>query len=157
MSGRPFTIYKFRTMFVRAQADSSITTWRDARITPVGSVLRRTKLDELPQLVNVLLGDMSLVGPRPEVPDMVRLWDQESRAIILSVRPGITDPASLLFLHEDELLGNGPNATKIYVERVMPEKLRIYRAYVAARSPSGDVRIVLATIGTLLCPGRADT
>src|SRR5258708_19188124 len=118
--GKPFVLYKFRSMSVNERGPA-ITRAGDPRITAVGRVLRRTKLDELPQLINVLAGQMSLVGPRPEVPRYVAMYDAEQRRI-LTASPGMTSPASLLYRTEEELLA-GPEWERAYIERIMPEKL----------------------------------
>ncbi|MCY4746807.1 sugar transferase [Pelomonas sp. UHG3] len=145
--GVPFTIHKFRTMQVGQGAQ--ITVGADPRITRAGRLLRATKLDELPQLWDVLRGAMSLVGPRPEVPRYVALYPAELREVVLSVRPGITDPASLRFRNESELLANAVDPEREYVEVVLPTKLRLAADYVRSASLMGDVRLILATLGAL--------
>jgi len=145
---RPFRILKFRSM--RAGAPGPlVTAGRDPRVTRVGRLLRKTKLDELPQLLNVLRGDMSLVGPRPEVPRYVELFKAEY-ARILTARPGLTDFAALRFRDESELLARFPDPEKAYVERVLPEKIRLYRRYVAEMSLTADLRLLWATAAALL-------
>jgi len=151
--GRPFSILKFRTMRVES-AGREITVGADPRITPVGALLRAHKLDELPQLVNVLRGDMSLVGPRPEVPRYVALYPPEIKAIVLSVRPGITDPTSLTYRDESTLLGEAADPEQYYREILLPEKLRSYVDYVRNRSFGHDVRIIFTTIGSMFHVGR---
>jgi lipopolysaccharide/colanic/teichoic acid biosynthesis glycosyltransferase len=143
--GRPFTMYKFRTMRVRAPGDhgTKITTSADSRITRVGRALRPARLDELPQLWNVLTGEMSLVGPRPEDPQYVELYSDDDRAV-LSVRPGITSLAALLYRDEERLLV-GEGWERVYVEQVMPAKLAIDRAYVERQSFWLDLKILIAT------------
>ncbi len=145
--GVPFTIHKFRTM--RVGQGAQITVGADPRITRAGRLLRATKLDELPQLWDVLRGAMSLVGPRPEVPRYVALYPAELREVVLSVRPGITDPASLRFRNESELLANAVDPEREYVEVVLPTKLRLAADYVRSASLMGDVRLILATLGAL--------
>lgn len=145
--GVPFTIHKFRTM--RTSTGAQITVGEDPRITRAGRLLRVTKLDELPQLWDVLRGAMSLVGPRPEVPRYVALYPVELRDIVLSVRPGITDPASLRFRNESELLAKAADPEREYVEVVLPAKLRLAADYVRSASLMGDVRLILATLGAL--------
>lgn len=146
-AGRLFRIHKFRTMQVGGGADGpSLTIGADPRITRVGAVLRRYKLDELPQLIDVLFGDMSLVGPRPEVPAYVVHYPEADRDLILSVRPGITDLASLQFSDESTLLGQVADPKRYYVEVLLPRKLAHYRTYVNSHSVVGDFRIILATI-----------
>ncbi len=148
--GRPFRIFKFRTM--RPDADKiggSSTPEDDPRITPVGRFLRRTKIDELPQLLNVLRGEMSLVGPRPQVPWAVALYTLEERKI-LSVRPGITDEASIRFRHEGEILKGSPDPDRTYLEKIAPEKTRLQLAYARSRGLWTDLRLILRTIGAVV-------
>lgn len=147
LRGRTFRIYKFRTM--RMDADRrgpEITVGNDPRVTRAGAVLRRWKLDELPQLINVLVGDMSLVGPRPEVPSYVELWDDRTRDVILSVRPGITDPASIEFRNESELLAGAADPVRTYVEVIVPRKNRLAVAYVESASLWTDLKILFRTL-----------
>jgi lipopolysaccharide/colanic/teichoic acid biosynthesis glycosyltransferase len=142
--GLPFTMFKFRTMQERREAHGpKITTHADRRVTRVGRLLRPSRLDELPQLCNVLRGEMSLVGPRPEDPHYVELYDADDRAV-LSVRPGTTGLASLLYRDEERLLV-GEGWEHVYVEQVMPAKLAIDRAYVARQSLVLDLKILAAT------------
>ena len=142
--GRLFTLYKFRSMREgAAAAGPGITRSGDDRITRVGGWLRRTKLDELPQLINVWKGDMSLVGPRPEDPRYVESYTAEQRRV-LSVRPGITSAASVLYRHEEELL-QGEDWERTYREKVMPDKLRIELDYLQHRTLGGDLGILLKT------------
>lgn len=145
--GVPFTIHKFRTM--RTAHGAQITVGEDPRITRAGRLLRASKLDELPQLWDVLRGVMSLVGPRPEVPRYVALYPAELREVVLSVRPGITDPASLRFRNESELLAKAADPEREYVDVVLPAKLRLAADYVHSASLIGDVRLILATLGAL--------
>ncbi len=148
--GAPFRIHKFRTMRVDApRLGPQITIGDDARITRSGRWLRATKVDELPQLWDVLRGAMSLVGPRPEVPRYVALYPAELRELVLSVRPGITDPASLSFRNESELLARAEDPEREYVEVVMPMKLRLAADYVRNASLGGDIRLILATLGAI--------
>lgn len=143
--GVPFRLYKFRTMIPDAdQHGPAITISDDARITPVGRWLRRTKLDELPQLINVLLGQMSLVGPRPEAPSYVALYTGQQRRV-LRVRPGITSPAAIAYRHEQQLL-SGPEWKKRYVEEIMPAKLALDIEYVQESSLWGDINILWLTV-----------
>jgi lipopolysaccharide/colanic/teichoic acid biosynthesis glycosyltransferase len=145
--GRPFAILKFRSM--RADAPRSgpaVTVGNDPRITRLGRFIRRYKLDELPQLMNVIKGDMSLVGPRPEVPKYVELYPAEARRVVLSVRPGITDPASIAFVNESELLATAADAEAMYREIILPQKLRMYCDYVAGQSVMGDLKVLLRTV-----------
>ncbi|PIM55147.1 sugar transferase [Roseateles chitinivorans] len=148
--GAPFRIHKFRTMRVDApRLGPQITIGDDARITRSGRWLRASKVDELPQLWDVLRGAMSLVGPRPEVPRYVALYPAELRELVLSVRPGITDPASLSFRNESELLARAEDPEREYVEVVMPMKLRLAADYVRNASLGGDIRLILATLGAI--------
>lgn len=147
--GQPFFIHKLRTMRV-GEAGPQITVGADPRITRSGRFLRASKLDELPQLWDVLRGAMSLVGPRPEVPRYVALYPEAQRRIVLSVRPGITDPASLQFRHESELLARAADPEREYVERLMPQKLALACDYVQQASLAGDLRIIARTLGALL-------
>jgi len=149
LGGRPFRIYKLRTM--EADADTAgpeITRANDQRVTRIGRMLRRTKIDELPQLFNVLTGHMSLVGPRPEHPNYVRLYTPEQRRV-LEVKPGMTSLASILYADEQDLLV-GENAEKTYVDVVMPEKLEIDRRYVEGQSLRTDFVILLRTARLML-------
>ena len=141
--GIPFDVYKFRSMRV-GEAGPSLTRAGDPRITAVGRFLRRTKLDELPQLLNVLIGEMSVVGPRPEEPSYVALYDAEQRRI-LSVRPGITSPASLLYRSEEEQLV-GDEFERLYIERIMPRKLQIDLEYIDRRTWRSDLGVLARTV-----------
>lgn len=143
---RPFRIYKFRSMVKDApKLGSAVTFGADPRITGVGRFLRATKIDELPQLINVLAGDMSFVGPRPEVPKYVEMF-RADYAEILRVRPGITDPASIKFRHEAELLGRAADPERAYVEQILPEKIRLAKEYAQSSSLWLDLMIILKTI-----------
>jgi lipopolysaccharide/colanic/teichoic acid biosynthesis glycosyltransferase len=149
--GACFRIHKFRTMRNETgAADRSITIGADSRITRAGAFLRRHKLDELPQLIDVLLGDMSLVGPRPEVPQYVATYPEAIRAKVLSVRPGITDPASLQFRNESELLAQAADPEREYREVVLPAKLRLAADYVDHATLGGDLRLLGMTIRALV-------
>jgi len=149
--GRLFSIHKFRTMRVQPDgAGPQITAQGDARITRAGRWLRRAKLDELPQLIDVLRGDMSLVGPRPEVPRYMALYPPEARARILSVRPGITDRAAIAFRDEERLLAAADDPERVYTEQLMPAKLRHYLDYVEHHSVAGDLRILLDTLRAMM-------
>jgi lipopolysaccharide/colanic/teichoic acid biosynthesis glycosyltransferase len=148
--GRIFRIHKFRTMYVQPHAAGPLlTATHDARITRAGATLRRWKLDELPQLLDVLAGTMSLAGPRPEVPCYVERWTDEDRRVILSVRPGITDLASLRFRNEGELLRTSVDPETTYLREIMPEKIRLNRDYVERQSLWLDVRILIGTVAAL--------
>jgi lipopolysaccharide/colanic/teichoic acid biosynthesis glycosyltransferase len=142
---RPFTIYKFRTMVADAhKRGGPLTAGADPRITRVGRWLRATKIDELPQLMNVLKGDMSLVGPRPEVSRYVELFRADYE-YILSVRPGITDLASVKYRHEAALLAQSHNAEEEYVRRILPDKIALAREYIDRSSLWGDVLLLFRT------------
>ena len=144
--GRPFRIFKFRTMVVDADRKGlSITVGRDSRITRVGAFLRKTKFDELAQLLNVLAGQMSFVGPRPEVPRYVELYTPYQRQVLL-VRPGITDYASIAYRNENDLLAGAKDPERMYIETVMPDKIELNMKYLREISPLADVRLILKTI-----------
>lgn len=143
--GEPFTILKFRTMRNDPVRAGGVTATGDPRVTRVGRVLRATKLDELPQLLNVVRGDMSLVGPRPELPRYVDRWDPARREVILSVRPGITDPASVALRDEGAELAAAPDPEAHYVTCLLPLKTAMYVDYVRSASWRTDLRVVLDT------------
>ncbi|MFY7864998.1 sugar transferase [Roseateles sp.] len=148
--GKPFHIHKFRSMRVDAPAlGPQITIGQDPRITRSGRWLRASKIDELPQLWDVFRGAMSLVGPRPEVPRYVALYTSEQRELVLSVRPGITDPASLQFRNESEILASAADPEREYVDVIMPAKLQIAGDYVRQASVWTDLRLILVTLGAL--------
>lgn len=145
--GKIFRIHKFRTMITDAERKGlQITVGADARVTRLGGTLRKYKLDELPQLIDVLLGDMSLVGPRPEVSRYVACYPEETKDIVLSVRPGITDWASIEYKDENRILGLAEDPHRAYVEQVLPVKLGYYINYVRRRTFLGDLKIILATL-----------
>ena len=148
--GALFRIHKFRSMSDGAPlAGPEITVGADPRITRAGRVLRRTKLDELPQLIDVLFGTMSLVGPRPEVPRYVAMYPADVRDKVLSVRPGITDPASIEYVEESALLARAADPERVYIEQIMPAKLQHAARYVEQMSVANDVRLILATLRRL--------
>ncbi len=150
LHGRPFAILKFRTMTHAPEGQGPLVTAAgDRRITPVGRVLRATKLDELPQLWNVVRGDMSLVGPRPEVPKYVAQYPPGVAEKVLSVRPGITDEASILYRDEAEILARAADPERAYVEEVLPRKLELYLRYAQRHSLAGDVGILFRTVASL--------
>jgi lipopolysaccharide/colanic/teichoic acid biosynthesis glycosyltransferase len=150
-NGRLFRIFKFRTMAVdAARAGTALTVRNDTRITRVGSILRKTKLDELPQLINVLAGDMSIVGPRPEVPEFMSFYTPEQRAIILSLQPGLTDYAAILFRNESSLLDQTRNPIAVYRHEIMPIKFFWYERYSHEAGISTDLRIIIATLLMLI-------
>lgn len=151
LGGAVFRIHKFRTMVTDAEKRGpQITVGADARVTRVGRLLRKYKLDELAQLIDVFCGDMSLVGPRPEVPRYVACYSADVRAVVLSVKPGITDRASIEFKDESEILGRASDPAKAYVQDVLPIKIRYYTEYVHTRSFWGDIAIILATLRALV-------
>jgi lipopolysaccharide/colanic/teichoic acid biosynthesis glycosyltransferase len=142
----PFKIHKFRTMVVNASdIGPSVTTDVDPRVTRVGKILRKYKLDELPQLIDVFLGDMSLVGPRPEVPKYVDAYSEIDKRVIFSVKPGITDKASIEFRNENELIANVCDADRVYIEKILPCKLQYYHEYVETHSLWLDIKIIFKT------------
>lgn len=145
-NGQSFRIHKFRTMTISAEEGGKLTVGDDDRITKVGRVLRKTKIDELPQLIDVLLGKMSLVGPRPEVPEFMELYNPKERKKILSVRPGITDKASIEMIDENKLLARYDDAYYAYINVVMPKKAKIYCDYVENQSFFGDIKIIFLTL-----------
>jgi lipopolysaccharide/colanic/teichoic acid biosynthesis glycosyltransferase len=143
---REFEILKFRTMVVDAEKlGRQITVGNDNRITAIGAFLRKYKLDELPQLINVFKGDMSLVGPRPEVPRYVKLYNEEQRKV-LEVKPGITDLASIRYRDENELLGEAENPDDFYINTIMPDKLALNLEYINNNNIVIDIYIILRTI-----------
>jgi len=148
--GGPFRIWKFRTMVVNAdKLGLQVTRDQDPRITPIGRFLRKTKLDELPQLWNVFVGDMTFVGPRPEVPKYVALYNPDQREI-LQLKPGITDLASIMFRDEEELLRQAPNVEEFYISYCIPKKIELNRAYAAKASLVQDLGIILRTLSAVL-------
>jgi len=149
-NGAPFRLLKFRTMVADApRRGPAITAGADPRVTAVGRVLRRWKLDELPQLLNVLRGDMGLVGPRPEVPRYVAGYTAAQRRV-LGVRPGITDPASLSYADEAEVLGRSTDAERTYVDVVLPDKLALSLAYLERRTLRSDLVVLVRTAALFL-------
>ncbi len=145
-NGYDFKLYKFRSMRVDADKGSLITIGgRDSRITKVGYFIRKFKIDELPQLFNVLKGDMSLVGPRPEVRKYVDLYTDEQKKV-LSVRPGITDYASIEYVDENEILGKAENPDDVYINQIMPEKINLNMKYIENQSVKEYFKIILLTV-----------
>jgi lipopolysaccharide/colanic/teichoic acid biosynthesis glycosyltransferase len=148
--GKPFRIFKFRTMVVNAdRIGGSSTADGDPRVTGIGRFLRKYKLDELPQLINVVLGHMSFVGPRPEVPEYVALFTEEEK-VILTVRPGITDWASIWNHDEGALLAGAADPERAYLDKIRPEKIRLQLKYVREHSLWVDLEILVLTLSTLL-------
>jgi lipopolysaccharide/colanic/teichoic acid biosynthesis glycosyltransferase len=149
--GQLFRIHKFRTMQVDApQRGPAVTVGRDLRITRIGHGLRNYRIDELPQLIDVLLGDMSLVGPRPEVPRFVAHYPAGLREQVLAVRPGITDPASLEHIDEATLLADAADPEREYIERILPHKLSVQAEYAARATLLSDIAVLLRTVRLLL-------
>lgn len=157
LNAATFRIHKFRSLRTDLPG-GMISPAGDPRITRVGSWLRRTKVDELPQLYDVLTGHMSIVGPRPEVQKYVALWPTDARDIILSVRPGITDRASIAMRHEAEELAQASDPEDYYISTLLPRKIALYVSYVESMSFSGDLRIILETAAAVLRrPREADS
>lgn len=147
---RDFRIFKFRSMRVGADKGSLVTIGgRDPRVTRSGYFIRKFKIDELPQLINVFIGDMSLVGPRPEVRHYVDYWTKEQLRV-LDVRPGITDPASIKFRNENELLEKAEDPEKYYIEVIMQEKLRLYLKYVEKHNFWYDIKLIFQTFWVIV-------
>ena len=144
--GKEFKIFKFRTMITDAETKGlQLTVGKDPRITSIGHILRKYKLDELPQLINIIKGDMSFVGPRPEVPKYVSMYNEEQKKV-LQVKPGITDVASLEYINENELLKDALNPEKMYIEKIMPAKLELNYKYIQNQSLFLDIKIIFQTI-----------
>jgi lipopolysaccharide/colanic/teichoic acid biosynthesis glycosyltransferase len=147
--GKDFSLYKFRSMRTGSDKKGLLTVGgRDSRITRIGYFLRKYKMDELPQLLNVFFGDMSLVGPRPEVRKYVDLYNEEQKKV-LSVRPGITDYASIEYFSENELLGKSSDPEKTYIQDVLPAKLNLNLKYIREKSLLTDLKIIFRTIGKI--------
>ncbi len=144
---REFRLLKFRSM-ITGNTGAQITCGQEARITRVGKIIRKLKLDELPQFWNVFCGDMSLVGPRPEVPTFVAKFKSDYEEI-LKVRPGITDPASIRYRSESEILSNNPDPIRYYTEVILPDKLRISKEYVRSANMQTDISVIFQTIAAL--------
>ncbi|MCM4154275.1 sugar transferase [Arenibacter sp. N53] len=150
LHGANFNILKFRTMYTGSDRNGLLTVGdRDPRVTPIGYYLRKYKLDELPQLINVLIGSMSLVGPRPEVSKYVNLYSTEDR-IVLSIKPGITDYASIFFRNENEILKLASDPEKKYIEEVMPRKLELNKKYIEEKGMLTDLKILFLTFKSIL-------
>ena len=150
LGGKPFGLYKFRSMKTEAEAEGQITVGaHDTRITRIGYFLRKYKLDELPQLWNVLKGDMSIVGPRPEVRRYVDLYTDEQRKV-LTVRPGITDHASIRYINENEILCRADDPERVYIEQIMPDKIKLNMVYIEHHTLREYLRVILLTIKSLL-------
>jgi len=150
MNQKPFILYKFRSMSSnKISANGSFDADDQSRVTRIGKVLRKTKLDELPQLFNVLIGDMSLVGPRPEVKKWVDIYPQQW-AFVLSVKPGITDNAAILYRNEEEILAKVMNPEIHYKEIILPQKLNLYKDYILNHSFAGDILIIFRTLYSII-------
>ncbi len=150
MSGNEFSLYKFRTMYLDSDKKGLLTVGgRDPRITGIGYYLRKYKLDELPQLYNVLIGDMSFVGPRPEVRKYVELYSEEQKRV-LSVRPGITDVASIKYRNENEILEKQVDPEKYYIEYIMPDKIELNLKYISDRSFFKDLKVIYRTFWAIV-------
>ena len=149
-NGKEFRIYKFRTMVVDADKKGlAITVGRDNRITRMGRILRKTKLDELAQLINVFTGEMSFVGPRPEVPKYVDMYTPYQRQVLL-VRPGITDYASIAYRNENDMLEGAEDPERMYIDVIMPDKIELNMKYLREISPLADIRLILSTIAAVI-------
>lgn len=148
--GREFTLYKLRTMHVGADRGAPITADGDSRVFPFGAFLRAMKIDELPQLVNVVRGDMALVGPRPEAPEIVRRHYQPADLETLQVLPGLTSPGSLYYYLRGEASLQGADVTRLYTESLLPAKLEIDRTYIRDATLLTDLRVILRTMGVLV-------
>ncbi|WP_339064243.1 sugar transferase [Tepidibacillus marianensis] len=149
-NGKGFQIFKFRTMVVDAEKlGKQITVGNDKRITQSGHFLRKSKLDELPQLFNVLIGDMSFVGPRPEVPRYTSMYNGEQRKV-LNVRPGVTDYASIKYRDENEILAQSKNPEQTYIEQIMIDKLKLNMKYIEEMSLWNDIKIIFQTLKKIM-------
>ncbi len=150
LDGKDFTLFKFRSMKTNSDKGSLLTVGgNDSRITSIGSFIRKYKIDELPQLLNVLFGDMSLVGPRPEVRKYADLYDDEQKQV-LSVKPGITDYASIEYSNENEILGKALNPEQTYIDEIMPAKLKLNLKYISEKNFAVDLKIIFGTIKKIL-------
>lgn len=148
--GKEFRIHKFRTMTVNADQHGQLTVGADQRITRSGHFLRRYKIDELPQMIDVVLGDMSVVGPRPEVPEFMACYPDDIRQHVLSVRPGMTDRASIEMVDENEILSQYDNPRQAYIDVVLPYKQKFYVDYVNSANFLDDLRIIFSTIKKII-------
>lgn len=144
-NGKEFRLLKFRSMRPNSDKAGELTVGNDSRVTKIGRFIRKFKLDEIPQLINILKGEMSVVGPRPEVPRYVKLYSQEQLKV-LDVLPGLTDYASLEYLDEQKILGKAEDPEKAYIEEVMPEKLRLNLKYIKERSLLVDIGLIFKTL-----------
>ena len=152
LNGKPFYIYKFRTMQVNADKKGLLITGADdPRLTRVGSFLRKIKIDEIPQLFNVLKGEMSIVGPRPEVLEYVKLYTNEQKRV-LTVKPGMTDPATVYFRNEEKLLAKANDRESFYIKEIMPVKLRLYLQYIDNMSLTYDIKLIFLEFFAIILP-----
>lgn len=149
LNGKSFYLYKFRTMLENREKGIKLTSKHDSRITRIGRFLRKHKLDELPQLINIIKGEMSFVGPRPEVPNYVELF-REDYNFILRIKPGVTDYASIEFRNESKLIENSKVAENVYIHKILPQKIKLYKKYIKERSFFLDLLIILKTISRLI-------
>lgn len=149
--GSVFRIYKFRTMMQDNSNNQFLTISNDPRITKVGRRIRKMKLDELPQLLNVIKGEMSLVGPRPEAVELMKYWPTEARLIMKSVKPGMTDEASIVFMNEEDmLLDNNDVALEKYKREILPKKIKLWKEYIEKRSLAQDFKLIVRTLIKLI-------
>jgi lipopolysaccharide/colanic/teichoic acid biosynthesis glycosyltransferase len=148
-NGVPFNLLKFRSMRSNADREGKITIGNDHRVTKSGRFIRKYKLDEIPQLINILKGEMSVVGPRPEVAEYVSLYTKDQQKV-LTVLPGLTDYASLEFINEQELLGEAEDPNLLYVQEIMPKKLALNLKYIEERSLKVDLKLIFQTIGRIV-------
>lgn len=150
LNGKPFALLKFRSMHTNAHSKGTLTVgMRDPRITRIGVFIRKFKLDEFPQFINVLSGSMSIVGPRPEVEEFVKLYNEDQKKV-LTVKPGITDYASIAYFKENEILAKSENPKKAYIDEIMPDKLRINLEYIRKQSVWEDFKIIIKTFGKII-------
>ncbi len=155
-NGRPFTLLKFRSMSIQKQTAPGFTPGATTRITRLGKWIRKTKTDELPQLWNVLIGDMSLVGPRPEVPEWTKVYPERWK-VVLSVRPGITDPASIEYRDEESILASADDPEACYRDEILPRKLNLSESYVRNWSFLGDLAILVRTVVAIVRPASSES
>ncbi len=154
LGGRMFVLFKFRTMIENAdKIGIGLTTHKDSRVTSIGRFLRYTKLDELPNFINVIKGDMSLIGPRPESPDYVKYYTETQKQVLL-VKPGITGPSQIANRNEEEKLASQPDPETYYITELMPKKLAIDLQYVASQSFISDIKWLLKTLWVLVFPSK---
>lgn len=149
-NGKPFRIHKFRTMSLNSESVGRLTVGNDSRVTRSGHFLRKSKIDELPQLIDVVVGNMSLVGPRPEVQEFIDCYPETVKREVLSVRPGVTDLAAIEMVDENEILANYSDARKAYIEHILPLKQGYYLDYVRHNTVLGDLRIIFKTIAKII-------